>query len=339
MLSKNIGLVGRGYNPSFAFDAASGNGMAFLSSQLEKPNVDLVQPLASVTHPRDIPIKTGGGYVEFLSAWASDFATSGGNQYGLQGTENTDIAIVQASVNKGIWPALNWSAAFRLSYINLQRLIDSKKYGIPAPYSMQSLLDQGIKLIWNKALDRVTYLGWSGQAGLMNNPSVAIIDAVPGASTLTTWAGKTTTEILNDVNTALLATQENSGFDVAGLADTILVDYPRWVILNQPMTIGGFNSVLEYILANNVAKRQGVELEILPLPDPWIAGLSTVSMTSRLLAYRKNEESLYLQIPQPIQKVFTVPSVRAAGYETLFTGCVGVVQWLRSTTAIYMDGI
>jgi hypothetical protein len=242
-------------------------------------------------------------------------------------------------VNKGIWPAFNWSAAFRLSYINLQRLIDSKKYGIPAPYSMQSLLDQGLRLIWNKALDRVTYLGWSGQAGLMNNPAVAIIDAVPGASTFTTWDTKTTTEILNDINTALLTTQENSGYDVAGLADTILVDYPHWSILNQPMTIGGFNSVLEYILANNVAKRQGVELEILPLPNPWIAGLSTIGGTSRLLAYRKDEEDLYLQIPQPIQKVFTVPSVRAAGYETLFTGCIGVVQWVRSTTAIYLDGI
>ena len=339
MLNKRTGIVGRGYNPSFAFDAASGNGMAFLSSQLEMPNVKLVEPLASVTHPRDIPIKTGGGYVEFLSAWASDFATSGGNQYGLQGTENTDIPIVQASVNKGIWPAFNWSAAFRLSYINLQRLIDSKKFGIPAPYSMQSLLDQGLRLIWNKALDRVTYLGWANQAGLMNNPAVAIIDAVPGASTYTDWARKTTTEILNDINTALLTTQENSGYDVAGLADTILVDYPHWSLLNQPMTIGGFNSVLEYILANNVAKRQGVELTILPLPTPWIAGLSTIGGTSRLLAYRKDEEDLYLQIPQPIQKVFTVPSVRAAGYETLFTGCIGVVQWLRPTTAIYLDGI
>ena len=45
---------------SVAKDAASGAGFAFLQSQLELPDVRLIEPLASVTHPRDIPIKTGG---------------------------------------------------------------------------------------------------------------------------------------------------------------------------------------------------------------------------------------------------------------------------------------
>ena len=166
---------------------------------------------------------------------------------------------------------------------------------------------------------------WLGQPGLINNPGVAATIAANGASGSPLWINKTTTEILNDIYTALLATQSGSGYDIDGMADTILVDFEHWSILNQPMTIGGFNSVLEYILQNNVAKRQGIELEILPLPDPWISTQGTDG-TSRMLAYRKDEEDLYLQIPQPIQKVFTVPSVRAAGYETLYTGCIGVVQ-------------
>jgi hypothetical protein len=323
----------------YAFDAASGSGLAFLASQLEMPDVDLVTPLAAVTHARDIPMKSGGGYVEYLSAWASDFSSSGNNQYGLQGTENVDIAMVQANIVKGIWPAFNWQASMRISFIDLQRLIDSKKFGMPAPYSLQELLDSGVKLIWNKALDRVTYLGWGGQPGLMNNTAVTSVAAPNGASGFPTWAKKTTTEILNDVNNMILFTQENSGYDLEGIADTILVDYEHWSILNQPMTTGGFNSVLEYILENNVARRQGIELEILPLPDPWIS-TQGVGSTSEALAYRKSEKSLYIRVPQPVQKIFTVPSVQGGGaYETLFSGCIGVVQWVRPTTAVYYYGI
>lgn len=324
----------------YAFDAASGSGLAFLASQLELPEVDLVTPLAAVTHARDIPMKSGGGYVEYLSAWASDYATTGGNQYGLQGTENVDIPMVQTNVTKGVWPAFNWAATMRIAFLDLQRLIDSKKFGMPAPYSLQELLDAGIKLIWNKALDRVTYLGWGGQPGLMNNSAVTSVEApLTGSASSPLWANKTTTEILGDINYALLYTQENSGYDLEGMADTILVDYEHWSVLNQPMTTGGFNSLLEYVLENNVAKRQGLDLEILPLPDPWIS-TQGVGSTSELLAYRKSEKSLYLKVPQPLQKVFTVPSVQGGGaYETLFSGCVGVVQWLRPTTAVYLYGI
>jgi hypothetical protein len=323
---------------NYAFDATSGSGLAFLASQLELPNVDLVTPLASVTHARDIPMKSGGGYVEYLSAWSSDYSASGGNELGLQGTNNVDIPMIQTNINKGIWIAYNWQISQRVAFIDLQRLIDSKKLGMPAPFSLQQLLDDGVKLTWNKALDRVVYLGWLNQPGLMNNTAVTSVAAPNGAQGSPLWSKKSPTEILNDVNSMILYTQENSGYDVEGIADTLLVDFEHWSLLNQPMTIGGFNSLLEYILMNNAAKRQGIDFGILPLADPWIS-TQGVGGTSEALAYRKSEKSLYIQVPQPIQKVFTVPSVEQAGYLTLFSGCIGTVQWLRPTTAVYYYGI
>ena len=211
--------------------------------------------------------------MEFTSNWASEYATTGGQKYGLQGTQNTDIPMVQANIKKGIWPANNWQNSMSISYIDLKRLADARINGIPAPYSLQELLDEGVKVNWGKALDFVTYLGWLGQPGLVNNPNIASVEAAASGSgpNPTQWASKTTVEILNDVNYALLYTQEHSGYDLEGMADTILMDYEHWSILNQPMTTGGFNSVLEYILANNVARRQGIDLEILPLADDWIS--------------------------------------------------------------------
>lgn len=329
---------------SAAFDTTAGSGgFAFLASQLEYPNVELVKPLAAVTHARDIPIKTGGGYVEFTSNWASEYASTGGNQYGLQGTENTDIPMIQTNIKKGVWPANNWQASMSVSYIDLKRLADAKANGIPAPYSLQDLLDGGVRLLWGKALDHVVYIGWNGYPGLVNNPNVtsyeAALTGTGAGAAAALWANKTSVEILNDVNAALLYTQENSGYDIEGLADTILVNYENWSLLNAPMTTGGFNSILEYILANNVARRQGVELEILPLPDPWINGYGTGG-TNLMIAYKKTEKSLRMQIPQPIQKIMTVPSVMMGGsYQSIFSGCIGVVQWLRPTTAVYVYGV
>jgi hypothetical protein len=328
------------FPPDYAFDAASSAGLAFLASELELPNVRLVEPLAAVTHARDMIIKTGGGFPEFLSAFAANYGTTGGNQYGLQGTQTTNIPTVQADVQKGTWPTNIWGATMIIKYLDMQRLINAKRFGIAPPFTIQQLLDKGVKLIWGKAMDMVTYLGWNGQPGLINsNNVVAASLAAVGASGFRTWATKTSTEILNDINTTLLLTQEGSGYDTAGLADTILVDYDHWSILNAPMTIGGFNSILEYILSNNVARRQGIELEILPLPNPWISTQGTGS-TSRMVAYKKDEETLYLQVPQPIQKVMTVPTVDQGGaYESLFNGCIGVVQILRPTAMHYTDGI
>ena len=327
---------------NYAFDAASGSGLAFLASMLEMPEVKLIEPLAAVTHARDIPIKTGGGYVEELSAWAATYGSGTNAQYGLMENKNVDIGVVQAEILKGLWPAFPWAQAMRVAYIDLQKLIDSKKFGIPAPYSLQELLDKGLRLIWNKALDRVTYLGWGGYGGLMNNTGVTSVQApltgTGAGAAAALWANKTTTQILNDFNSGILITQQNSGYAQEGIPTTALVDYEHWGVLNQPMTIGGFNSLLEYILVNNIARRQGVPFEILPLPDPWIS-TQGVGGTSEILFYRKSEESVYLKIPQPIQKVFTMPTVQGAGYETLFMGCIGVPQIVRPTTFLYMYGV
>jgi hypothetical protein len=323
---------------NYAFDAASGGGMAFLASQLELPEVELVEPLASVTHDRDIPIKTGGGYVEELSAWASNYSSSANNNFGIQENKNQDIGIVQTDVIKGVWNAYIWAQSMRINYVDLQKMITAKRSGMPMPYSLQELLDTGLRLIWNKALDKITYQGIGSSLGLMNNTAITSVEAPQtGTGSSPLWSNKTTTEILNDINTGIITVQQASGYAQEGIPDTLLLDYEHWGVLNQPMTTGGFNSLLEYILANNVARRQGVEFNILPLPDPWISTAGTGG-TSEGLFYRKDPKALYLKIPQPVQKVFTVPSVQATGYETLFMGCIGQVQILRPTTMLYMYG-
>jgi hypothetical protein len=327
-----------------AFDAG-GSGSAFMSSQLEALDTDLTRPLQDVTHTRDITVKFGGGFIEFVSAFAANYASTGGNQYGLQANQNTDIAIVQADLQKGVWRTFNWAAAIFLGDIDLQRMQAAERLGMPAPISLQELYDEAVASVWAKAMDRLTYLGWLGYPGLINNPLVPEFTVAADSASHTTWAAKAldtngSTAILQDVNSALNQTVQNSGYNIKeGMADTLLLPYAQYATITSPMTIAGCQSILEYIKRYSVAAMNGIDLKVYSLPSPWIAGQGAGS-TDRAVAYKNSDKNVYLKVPQPMRTAMTVPTTRdGGGYETIFNGCMSQVIWKRTTTAVYMDGI
>lgn len=325
---------------TYGYDAATASSMAFLSSQLEYAQPELVKPLTSSTHPRDITVKFGGGFVEFLTAYSADYATTGGNEYGLQGTENTDIPLIQTSINKGAWQAWNWAVGFVVTQLDLKRLENAKRIGQQAPFSLQQMLEDGVQLVWNKAMEKVTYLGWFGASGLINNSSVtSALAPATGTGGLRTWASKTPTQIQLDINNGIEQTIANSGYSLDAMADRMIIPWTEYALLMQPMTIGGFSSVLEFLMQNNLARQNGVDFKIFPVANPWISGQGAGS-TDRAVFYRNNEKNVLIRAPQPVTKAMTVPTTRDGGaYETIYNGCIGQVQWLRSTTAYYLDGI
>ena len=332
---------GRVIGRAQAFDAAGASGYAFLQSQLEQIDPDLVKPLQATTHARDITVKNGGGFPEFISAWASNYASTGTQYYGLQGTNNTEIPEAQVDIQKGIWPTFNWTSGFTITWIDLQRMETAQHTGQPAPFSLQELYEKSVATIWGKALDYVTYNGFLGNAGLVNNPNVPAFVVVNGGSG-TQWTTKTPAQILNDVNSAINQTVINSGYDMAeGCADTVLVPYTQYAQLTQPMTIGGvgYNSTIDYIKKNCVAAAYGIDLKIFPLPNPWISGQG-IGGLDRGVVYRNAEENVLLRVPTPMTKAMTVPTTKDGGaYQTMFAGNVSSVIFKRTTTMVYMDGI
>jgi hypothetical protein len=325
------------------FDAASGSGMAWLQSQLELINANPIEPLQATTHARDIPIRTGGGYPEYLSAWATNFASSGGGFYGLQGTNNTEIPEAQFDVQKGIWPTFLWQQQFTVTHLDMKRYEFAEKSGQRAPFSWQDMFNKSIDTVWIKALDWVTYNGFLNTPGLINNPAVlALVAPNPGSGT--TWASKTPTQILADVNLAINTCIENSGYSTQdGCPTDMLVPYSQWATLTQPMTVSGVpvsQSTLEYIEKYNVAAANGVKFKIHQLPNDWISGKG-IGGLDRSLVYRKKDDCVQLQIPQPKEKIMTVPSISTVGggYQTLYSGCIGAVQWYRTSSSIYLDGV
>jgi hypothetical protein len=325
-----------------AFDAAGASGLAFLQSQLELIDPDIVEPLQAVTHARDIPVKVGGGFPQFITAWASNYASSGAGSFGLQGTNNTDIAQVQADVQKGAWNVHNWAAGMTITYLDLKRMEFALRTGQAPPFTLQELYEESCRTLWEKALDFIVYLGFLGDAGLINNAAVPEFTvANPGSGT--TWAVKTPVQILNDVNTACNTVMANSGYDGAQAMPTdMLVPYTQYALLTQPMTIGGvpgYESAKAYIERNCVAAQHGVDFKINYLPNNWITGKGAAG-SDRAVVYHKTDKSLYLKIPQPMTLGMTVPTTRAGGaYESIWYGCISQVIFKRTQTMIYADGV
>lgn len=325
-----------------AMDASGSSGMAFLSAFLGNIRTRIIEPLNSVTHQEHISVTFGGGFVEYGSAFAVDYGTTGGNQYGLQGTNNTDIPLVQANIDMGTWKNYLWQVASIITDLDLKRVAQAVANGQPAPVSLERLYRDAVGMIWNKALDKVTYTGWLGTPGLLNNPDIGSSLVPVGASGYRNWARKNPAEIQADINAMILAPLQAGVYADGALPDTTLVPYDVYNTLFQPYVlggIGGFNSIGQWVQANNIAKERGVNWKIQPLPNPWISGIGAGG-TNRAVTYRNADDTVELVVPAVMAPVMTVPSIKDGGsYETAWSGNIGQVRWYRPQIAWYYDGV
>ena len=181
-------------------EAGIASGQAFLVSELEKRDPLIRQPLSSITYPRDIPVVVGGGWVDYASAMSVSYGLSGGSgESPIMAGGANGLPVVQANTEKGLYKAHAFAAVLRVMFQDMQR----------ANYigrSLDQLLQQGMRLAYDKHMDENVYMGFSryGTTGLLNNPdAVHTTVAANGAATPSTkWADKTPDQILQDTNNA-----------------------------------------------------------------------------------------------------------------------------------------
>lgn len=316
-----------------ALDAAGiATGMAFLEGELEKRDPKIREPLTSVTWPRDIVAETGGGWVDFTSTMNVDYATSGGNDGALVAGATDVISTVQANVNKDIYKVFTWAQAMKIPFVDSQKFQSIGR-------SIDSILDRGIRLNYNKSIDQLVYKGFTnvGITGLINNPSVVRSDATAGAAGTAIWATKTVDEILWDINKALVEAWAASEYDESAIANHILLPPAKYAYI-QSTRIGtsGDESILSYILKNNLAVNQGKTLEIVPCR--WCTGAGTGS-TDRMMVYVNDKDFVYFDLPVPLTRAMTQPVALQFAYITIFAAQMGEVKFLYNQPARYVDGI
>lgn len=318
-----------------ASDAAIGAGLAFLEAELEKRDATVFEPLTSVTWMRDMPVKSGGGWVDYTSQFFADYGISGPNMYGIQAGQSTSIPIAQANISKDIFRVFNWLNMIRVSFIDMQK---SNQVG----RSLDDLYDKSIKLNWNKSLDQMSYLGpipgTTTYPGLINNPSVTASSVAVGGAGSTLWSKKTAQEIMYDINAIMIATWAASQYDVTGMASHILVPPAQFGILaNTINSLAGSVSILTYLLENNIGKTQGIDLKI--FPSRWCSAAGQGG-TDRMVAYVAEPNRIRMDVTVPVNRIMTVPTTNGGGaYESLYGGQIGVVKALYLQSIAYGDGI
>lgn len=315
----------------FMNDAAISTGMAFLNAELEKRDPRLLEPLQSVTWPRDIVAKTGGGWVEFSTQYFTDYATTGGQDGGIIGGETNDIPIMQANLTKDVWKVFTFANILKVPFVD-----QSKLQGIGR--SLDDILDRGIRLNYNKSLDNVVYQGLPALNvyGLVNNPNVTAATAPNGASGSALWKNKTPVEILNDVNSVIEATWAASQYDLTGMANHILIPPAQYALLQQPVSTAGSQSILNYLLDNNLGRNQGIDVVI--VPSRWCVGAGAGG-TDRLVAYVNDEDRVNFDLTVPLSRVMTQPQVTEMAYLTAYAAQFSQVKVLYPQTMTYLDGI
>jgi len=317
----------RANDRKFASDA-----YAFLQKQLEKVDSKILEPLSSTLWPRDMPVKTGGGFVESVSTVNVTYATTGKGDAGLLFNEANDIPTMQAEYGKDITPVFNWANSMRISYI------DKKKFENIA-LNLEDALNKGIHKAFDKFCDDNVFLGFTkvNTTGLINNPNITRVAAAPHTSggTDTKWEEKDADDILADINDALVAVWSSNDMAEDGLPNHILIPAEQYgSIVTRKVGVTGDKSILTYIKENNIATQQGKDLVISPNKYCKAAGQSGAD---RMVVYINEEGRVRFHQTAPLHRANT-QNIDLA-FKTHYVAQVSAVEFLYPTTVRYVDGI
>ena len=315
-------------------DAAGiASGGAFLVSELAKRDPMIRKPLTSVTYPRDIVIQTGGGWVDYVSAMSVAYGITGGSGSSpVQAGGANGIPTVQTNVEKGVYKAHTFAVALRVMFQDLQRANFIGR-------SLDQLLQDGVRTVFDKHQDQNMYVGLEeyGYTGIINNPNATESTVADGASGNGNWKEKTPAEILADVNTALITTWEQAGYDNAAIPNHILLPYEEYnYILNTPMSDLATKSIYDYIMENNIAAKNGGDLFI--GATQWCKGAGTGG-TDRMVVYVNDERYLKADELVPLSRIMSAPNVANVCYDTAFMANLSEPQVMYPQTITYWDQI
>lgn len=326
--------LGGANNGMFTMDAAGiASGGAFLVSELEKKDPLIRKPLTSVTYPRDININVGGGWVDYVSAMSVAYGLTGGSENGpVQAGGANGLPIVQASVDKGVYKAHVFATALRIMFVDMQKANFIGR-------SLDQLLQDGVRLSYDKHMDANVYVGLSnyGTTGLVNNPDATETTVANGAAGTATWATKTPLEILEDINSAITAVWAAAEYDTEAMPNHILIPYEQYTyIMNTPVTDLATETILDFVLRNNVAAKNGGSLYV--GATKWCKGAGTGSK-DRMVVYVNHERYVNVDELVPMTRAMTQPNAANACYDTAYMANISEVQVFYPQTIAYFDGI
>lgn len=329
---KNVGVFDLNTMPGgskpFAMDAAGiASGQAFLTSELEKRDMLVRTPLTSFTYTRDVPIRVGGGWAEYVSAMNVGYGVTGGSGDGvIQAAAVDGIPMIQADFGKDLWKTHIVAAGTRVFWADMQR-------GNMTGRNFDTLLRDGLRMTYDKHMDENLYVGFSrfGSTGLLNNSGVTVNSANA------TWATATVAQILDDINTAILDAWKAAGYDLDAIPNHILIPYEQYNLIATTMVSSlAEKTILTFLKENNIAKNYGVDVFIGATAFCDGAGAGGAD---RMVTYCNKERYAAMDELVPMTRAMTTPNAERFSYDTTYAANVSEFELFYPETVIYTDGI
>lgn len=328
--------IGNTNGQKFAMnDAGIASGQAFLVSELEKRDNVVRTPLTSFTYTRDLPIRVGGGWVEFVSAMQVGYGVTGGSGDGIftAGASN-DTPMLQVDFSKGIFKSHMIKIGTRVMWIDMMR-------GNITGQSIDKFQRDGLRMSYDKHMDANSYVGFEtyGTTGLINNPDVTVTDAAAtGTSGGTAFTTKTPDQILDDINTAILTAWEQAEYDLDAIPNHIIMPYDQYNYLATTRVSDiAEKTILTFLLENNVAKQNGSDLFI--GATTWCKGAAADSSSDRMVVYCNKERFVAMDELVPLTRAMTTPNASQFCYDTTYAGNVSEVEMFYTQPIVYVDKI
>jgi hypothetical protein len=299
------------------FDA----NFAFLSTTLAKLHTKVYEPKSHFTYAEDIPVDTGGGFVDYVEYMTVDWAGILADTRNVFGNNGNLVPRINASMTQNRVPVYTYEIAYDLRFVELEKM---KK--VTLQKSIDKIYEEGILVGFDYFTQNVAYTGINGSKGLFNSANVLVGTIDNSATTGHGFEGLADAQVVGFINGLLTRYLIESNMNTDLLPDTILV--PSFVSedLCNRMSALYTNTLLDFVKEHNIGKAQAGEkfkLEIKARPQ--LDDLGTAG-AGRIVAYRKEKEYVRLDMPYPIQHFITLPNADKLAYTTAFVGQVSVIQ-------------
>ena len=312
-------------------DLRANDSYLFLMKELEKVDDKILEPLSGTDWPRDMPVITGGGITESIATIDVTYASTGMDDDNIFYDAANDIPVIQADMSKQVARTFSFAEYMAFSRMEKEKMAQVGR-------DPETFLNKGIRLHFDKVVDRNVYVGFRKVAstGLCNNLNIIRSAAVRNAAnTSTRWRDKTADEILADINSVISAVWEENDCASDALPNHILIPVEQFgQLVTRKVSDDSERSILTYVLENNLATRQGKPLIISPCK--WCSAIGSDS-SDRMVVYMNQVDRICFNLTQPLRRVETeyIDMRIKIPYYAQFSE----VRFLYPTTVRYMDGI
>lgn len=303
------------------------SNFAFVQTALAKLHEKVYEPKWNATYAQDIPVKVGGGLVDFVEYYTVEWAGQGDDTT-LVGNNVNQIQRVNAHANANKVDVFTYEIAYGLKFVEVEKLNK-----INFTKSLEAIYKDAIVAGFDMFVNKIAYIGANGNDGLFTSDERVPVSVIPAgtlAPTATGFAQMTDGEIVGLINGIISDSLIQSNMNLSLIPDTFLLPVVDATELTSRFSTLYTATLREFIMEHNLgideSKAAGDTTYRLKLKGrPALENIGT-NKHGRIVAYRFNEDFLRLDIPYAISLYITLPDITNAEYVSLFVGQVSQIQ-------------